>query len=213
MSRKSSNPASTLERDPVCGMKVNPGDTKDVYGLGGKNYYFCCTPCLEKFKDDPNKYLSSTPLAKPAGLVMLGSAQAASKALHSREHEDGQGHEYDAKHSWSAPAAIASAYVCPMCPLVRENKPGACPSCGMALEPDVPIASTRTEYTCPMHPEIVRPAPGSCPLCGMTLEPRTVTAIEEDNPELSDMTRRFWVSLALTVPLLLLAMLVMAVGS
>ena len=53
------------------------------------------------------------------------------------------------------------AYVCPMCPEVREHKPGACPSCGMALEPDVPVASTRTEYTCPMHPEIVRPAPGS----------------------------------------------------
>jgi Cu+-exporting ATPase len=187
-------------------MKVNPGDTKDVYGLGGKNYYFCCTPCLEKFKDDPNKYLSSTPLAKPAGLVMLGSAQAASKALHSREHEDGQGHEYDAKHSWSAPAAIASAYVCPMCPLVRENKPGACPSCGMALEADVPVAPTRTDYTCPMHPEIVRPAPGSCPICGMTLEPRTIAGASEANPELQDMTRRFWTSLALTAPLMAIAM-------
>ncbi|HSY66565.1 MAG TPA: copper-translocating P-type ATPase [Terriglobales bacterium] len=64
-----------------------------------------------------------------------------------------------------------------------------------------------------MHPEIVRPSPGACPICGMALEPRTVTAIEEDNPELRDMTRRFWVSFALTVPLLLLAMLVMAVGS
>jgi Cu+-exporting ATPase len=93
-----------------------------------------------------------------------------------------------------------------MCPEVRENKPGACPSCGMALEPDVPIASIRTEYTCPMHPEIVRPAPGSCPICGMTLEPRTVTASNEDNPELRDMTRRFWISLALTAPLLAVAM-------
>jgi P-type Cu+ transporter len=57
-----------------------------------------------------------------------------------------------------------------------------------------------------MHPEIVRPGPGSCPICGMALEPRTVTAIEEENPELRDMTRRFWVSVALTVPLLALAM-------
>ncbi len=93
-----------------------------------------------------------------------------------------------------------------MCPEVREPKPGACPSCGMALEPDVPVASTRTEYTCPMHPEIVRPAPGSCPICGMALEPRTVTAAAEENPELRDMTRRFWVSVALTVPLLAIAM-------
>ena len=93
-----------------------------------------------------------------------------------------------------------------MCPEVRELKPGACPSCGMALEPDVPIASTRTEYTCPMHPQIVRPAPGSCPICGMALEPRTVTAKQEENPELRDMTRRFWVAVVLTAPLLVIAM-------
>ena len=137
---------------------------------------------------------------------MLGSAKAGSKAPHSWEHEDGRGHEYDAEHCSSAPAAIAPAYVCPMCPEVRENTPGACPSCGMALEPDVPVASTRTEYTCPMHPEIVRPAPGSCPICGMTLEPRAITAASEANPELQDMTRRFWTSLALTAPLMAVAM-------
>ena len=56
-----------------------------------------------------------------------------------------------------------------------------------------------------MHPEIVRAEPGSCPICGMALEPRTVT-IEEDNPELRDMTRRFWISVALTAPLLAIAM-------
>ncbi len=76
----------------------------------------------------------------------------------------------------------------------------------MALEPEMPVAATRVEYTCPMHPEIVRPGPGSCPICGMALEPRTVTAQEEENPELRDMTRRFWISLALTVPLLVIAM-------
>ena len=62
------------------------------------------------------------------------------------------------------------------------------------------------EYTCPMHPEIVRNAPGSCPICGMALEPRTVTAEAEDSPELADMTRRFWVGLALTVPVFVMAM-------
>jgi Cu+-exporting ATPase len=76
----------------------------------------------------------------------------------------------------------------------------------MALEPELPAASTRTEYVCPMHPEIIRPAPGSCPICGMSLEPRTVTSATEENPELRDMTRRFWISLALTAPLLLIAM-------
>src|SRR5437660_12104043 len=71
----------------------------------------------------------------------------------------------------------------------------------MTLEPMV-AASPRTEWTCPMHPQIVRAAPGSCPICGMALEPRTVGAVEGPDPELVDMTRRFWIGLVLTLPLL-----------
>ena len=94
-------------------------------------------------------------------------------------------------------------YICPMDPEVHQMGPGACPKCGMALEPaEITAPSTRTEYTCPMHPEIVRGEPGDCPICGMALEPRDVTAAEEANPELADMTRRFWISVALAVPLL-----------
>jgi Cu+-exporting ATPase len=63
-----------------------------------------------------------------------------------------------------------------------------------------------TDYTCPMHPEIVSDAPGACPICGMALEPRTITLDEETIPELVDMTRRFWVSVALAVPLFGIAM-------
>jgi len=97
-------------------------------------------------------------------------------------------------------------YTCPMHPEVRQPTPGLCPKCGMALEPvgaEAPM--TRTEYVCPMHPQIVRDAPGSCPICGMALEPRTVTG-DEENAELKDMTRRFWVSVALSVPLLAFVM-------
>src|SRR5437870_328299 len=72
-----------------------------------------------------------------------------------------------------------------------------------------PVATARgsdtVTYTCPMHPEIVRDGPGSCPICGMALEPRVVTG-EEENTELIDMRRRFWLSVVLTLPLLLLAM-------
>ncbi len=82
----------------------------------------------------------------------------------------------------------------------------------MALDPETPVVLTKTEYTCPMHPEIVRPGPGNCPICGMALEPRTVTATEEENPELRDMSRRFWVSAILTVPLLGIAMADMLPG-
>lgn len=101
----------------------------------------------------------------------------------------------------------ASAYICPMCPEVREDHPTACPTCGMALEAESPVAlPTKTQYTCPMHPEIMQDEPGDCPLCGMALEPVTVTLEAEENPELIEMTRRFWVSVALTVPVLVLAM-------
>jgi Cu+-exporting ATPase len=100
------------------------------------------------------------------------------------------------------PADIAREYTCPMDPEVRQKGPGSCPKCGMALEPVDAAPATKTEWTCPMHPEIVRDGPGSCPICGMALEPRVIT-VEETNPELEDMTRRFWWSLALTAPILL----------
>jgi Cu+-exporting ATPase len=175
--------ASQMERDPVCGMSVNPATAKHVYEHAGKKYYFCNPRCEEKFKADPSHYLSQPPQPATAGLVGLSMPAAKPQA-----------------------ATPGTAYVCPMCPEVRESKPGACPSCGMALEPEVPVAATRTEYTCPMHPEIVRSEPGTCPICGMALEPRTVSAAAEENPELRDMTRRFWISLVLTGPLLAIAM-------
>lgn len=93
-----------------------------------------------------------------------------------------------------------------MCEGVASGKPGACPKCGMALEPASPPTRSKTQYTCPMHPEIVRDAPGNCPICGMALEPITVSIDDSPNQELADMTRRFWISAVLTVPLLALAM-------
>ena len=97
-------------------------------------------------------------------------------------------------------------YTCPMHPEVRQNGPGTCPKCGMALEPETPSLATRIQYTCPMHPEIVRDEPGECPKCGMALEPMTVSLDDEENPELADMSRRFWVSAVVAVPLVILAM-------
>lgn len=99
-------------------------------------------------------------------------------------------------------APAADGYVCPMDPEVFSPAPGACPKCGMALEPkEVAPPAESTQYVCPMHPQIVRDAPGACPLCGMALEARTVTA-KDSNPELASMTRRLWVATALTLPLL-----------
>ncbi len=103
--------------------------------------------------------------------------------------------------SLATAAEMDREYTCPMDPEVRQKGPGACPKCGMALEPVDVTPITKVEWTCPMHPEIVRDEPGSCPICGMALEPRTVT-LEDRNPELDDMTRRFWWSAGITAPIL-----------
>ena len=96
---------------------------------------------------------------------------------------------------------------------IDEHRPGAVtpPSADapQSLSDPVPAKASAVPagviYTCPMHPQIRQMSPGNCPICGMALEPLAPTAADVENPELADMTRRFWVALALTVPLLLLA--------
>ncbi|MBZ5550445.1 MAG: heavy metal translocating P-type ATPase [Acidobacteriia bacterium] len=188
---------STTAKDPVCGMDVDPATARFKTPHGGTEYFFCSAGCLEKFRANPEKILSAPPKPMGSGLVAFGmpatgTGEGARGSIH------GAGDEAAGKDT--------RAYLCPMCPEVRQVGPGPCPKCGMALEPESPaLPATKTEYTCPMHPEIVRAEPGSCPICGMALEPRTVT-LEEKNPELRDMTRRFWISLVLTAPLLAIAM-------
>ena len=168
--------AQKLERDPVCGMNVDPSNPAATVEHEGTAYHFCCRGCADKFTADPQKYLS--PRARSSSRSPVSQA---------------------------AQSATATTYICPMDPEVRQPAPGACPKCGMSLEPEVP-PSTTTKWTCPMHPEIVRDASGSCPICGMALEPQTVTAEADDNPELRDMTRRFWWAVVLGVPLVAIAM-------
>ena len=114
----------------------------------------------------------------------------------------------------TTPPPAGASFICPMDPEVHSSKPGACPKCGMALEPDLsnPAALTKVEYTCPMHPEIVRDAPGPCPICGMALEPRTVSALDTPNPELVDMTRRFRSAAILAAPVFIVTMASMVGG-
>ena len=127
----------TGERDPVCGMRVALGPRRHEYR--GRSYGFCSDDCLDRFRQDPERYLGERPAP-------------------------------------SSPDAAA-------------------------------------EYTCPMHPEVRQQGPGTCPMCGMALEPVSASlADEESNPELDDMTRRFWVSLAVTAPVFGIAMAEMLPG-
>jgi Cu+-exporting ATPase len=180
---KNQNTAQAQLKDPVCGMEVNPGSEYHI-DLGGREYHFCSQGCYDKFLLDPLPYLGSS----------------------SQTHQvDGQ--PQGAVCNDDSCDIYYLEYTCPMHTEVVQDHPGSCPKCGMALEPKgVPVQQTRVEYTCPMHPEIVQDHPGACPKCGMALEPKTIS-VEEKNEELIDMTRRFWVSTALALPVFILAML------
>jgi P-type Cu+ transporter len=136
-------PAAPREKDPVCGMMVDPQKAAGKVEHAGKTYYFCSERCAERFRNEPEKFL-----AAPGTAGM--------------EHK-------------TAPVA------------------------GLA-------GSKNVRYTCPMHPEIVQIGPGTCPKCGMALEPMDIVAEEQADPEYESMRKRFWVSVALSLPLLVLSM-------
>jgi Cu+-exporting ATPase len=175
---------TTTAIDPVCGMTVDPETARASSHRDDVTVYFCCGGCKAKFDADPLRYAEAPRQRNQERVDPLPTVASTSP------------------QPLGQPAVM---YVCPMDPEVRSKKPGPCPKCGMALEPETPRAA-KIEWTCPMHPEIVRDAPGQCPICGMALEPRTASAGEEENPELRSMTRRFQVSVVVTAPILFLTM-------
>jgi Cu+-exporting ATPase len=191
-------------RDPVCGMLIDPAQAAAKFDYKGETYFFCNPGCLKKFQANPDVYLSTVPVASGPQLAVLQPSQKSAVPLVTLGA---------APQISTAPGQADTIYTCPMHPEVRQQGPGSCPKCGMALEPERPVAPvTRTEWTCPMHPQIARDAPGNCPICGMALELKTITAAEAANPELADMSRRFWISVALSLPLLVMAMADMLPG-
>jgi P-type Cu+ transporter len=230
-----SNPhaeTATAHTDPVCGMAVDPADAAGSHEYNGKTYYFCSPSCLERFKAGPAQFVSEHEHAAAVSVhrdpvcgMDVDPGHAAGEVAHGGQKyyfcsaacvakfkADSNKYLRPQKNVPSSPGSKNVEYTCPMDPEVRQIGPGACPKCGMALEPvNIAVPATRTEWTCPMHPEIVRSEPGSCPICGMALEPRTI-AVDEDNPELRTMTRRFRASVALTSPILALMLSEMMSG-
>ena len=171
--------AGAAERDPVCGMTVDPNAGKPSATYDGHTYHFCSESCRTKFMNQPGNYLSATD-------PVCGMSVDRASAKHFARHE-GKGF-----------------YFCSAgCKGKFETEPAKYLGDRPAPEP----MPKGTQYTCPMHPEIVRDKPGSCPICGMALEPMGVpTGDEGPNPELVDFTRRLWVSAVLSLPLLLITM-------
>jgi Cu+-exporting ATPase len=118
---------------------------------------------------------------------------------HPASHGAPAGHEHHHDHAAHGHAAHGHAACC------HAASPPA--------PPPAVTAGQKLEWTCPMHPEVIRDAPGNCPICGMALEPRTVTLDQVEDVHLKDVTRRFWVSVALSLPLVLTAMAEMIWGT
>ena len=178
--------------DPICGMEIDEATALSAE-CDGKTNYFCSEHCRKKFLSE-----HSNEPAEADEVAEQGHACC--------QHE-----QHSVKKSVASDPAMATKagkYACPMCEGVESDHPGDCPKCGMPLERVNPaMKQTRTVYTCPMHPEIEQVGPGDCPICGMDLEPKTVDVSDNgDDEQLTDMTRRFWVGVALSVPLLIIAM-------
>ncbi len=210
-----------MTKDPICGMTVDEATALHAE-RDGQSHYFCSEHCRAKFlaqaaptkadsdccggKSDQHNHAEHEHHHGANDHSCCGGKTKTD--AHSHAHHDHSQHDHgdaDVKPS------SAAKYYCPMCPGVGSDKPGDCPKCGMALERNpawVAPKSDKPIYTCPMHPEVQQDHPGNCPKCGMTLELKTVTASpsEDENTELTDMTRRFWIGGALALPVFLLAM-------
>ena len=171
--------------DPICNMTVDEATALNAE-CDAQTFYFCSEHCREKFLNE--------------GVPVESQHDGREQTHCESTHESPQ----------SANQTGTGKYICPMCEGVQSDKPDSCPKCGMALELSRPtIGGRKTIYTCPMHPEIEQEGPGACPICGMDLEPKYIDAEEEDDSELRSMTLRFWVGVALSIPVFLLAMLPM----
>ena len=157
-------------KDPVCGMAVDPAKAAGNLEHRGKIYYFCSKRCTERFAQDPERFLAAP-----------GTAGMEHGHAHATAQAPAVGHMQTAVNAAAPTSAPASK-------------------------------AQGVRYTCPMDPEIVQFGPGACPKCGMALEPMDVFAEVEADPEYESMRRRFWVSAALSLPVLILSMFGDALG-
>ncbi|MFT3744655.1 MAG: heavy metal translocating P-type ATPase [Pyrinomonadaceae bacterium] len=204
--------------DPICGMTVDPNSAAGEFDRDGQTYYFCSDGCLSKFKAQV-----SAPTVAVSGMVQLGRRKPVEPEIHTDpvckmfvtpETAAGK-YEYEGKTYYfcaigcrekfsanperylSEPPTVAGGFT---------DERGETNISGAHSQPPATAGGSDVEYTCPMHPEIIQIGPGSCPKCGMALEPMVISLDDTPDPEFVDMKRRFWICLALTLPVFFLAM-------
>ena len=203
--------------DPICGMTVDPATAAGSHEHRGQRYYFCGLSCLERFKADPERALQPRPAspAKPTTtrrpLPMLQPASVVAEAIDPvcgmmvQPATAAGSSEYQGKtYYFCATSCLTKFRADPIYYLtpVEQRLPrvAVAPSGGLV------------EYICPMDPEVLETQPGACRICGMALEPKMVSLEDEQNPELEDMSRRFWICLGPALLVMLLAMAEMVPG-
>jgi Cu+-exporting ATPase len=195
--------------DPICGMTVDPANAADRYDYKGLTYYFCAVSCLERFRSDPERALSKKPLShvtiplsrKPLPMMMpttqgetdpvCGMTVQPATAAGSHEYQ-GKTYYFCAASCLTKFRADPIHYLTPP----EQRAPRVTPV----------TAGGVVEYVCPMDSEVLETKPGACRICGMALEPKVVSTEDVGNPELEDMSRRFWICLGPAVLVMLLAM-------
>ena len=188
-------------KDPVCGMSVDPATSKHRFEHQGQTFHFCSAGCRSKFAADPAKYLVPVAAAgsccaghdhhahHPDATTVIDPVCGMSVDPATSKHRfDHQGHAF---HFCSAGCRTKFS-ADPVKYLEKREPP-----------PEMPAG---TIYTCPMHPEIRQEGPGTCPICGMALEPDVISLDDAPNPELADMTKRFWIGAVLAAPVVVLEM-------
>jgi Cu+-exporting ATPase len=182
--------------DPVCGMTVDPSRAAARVDHAGTTYYFCSKGCAAKFDADPVKYLSGTRDTMAPPVLQIGGIRRAGPA-------DAAPHPAHVASPTASVAPRTDDIATPERDLARPDRSSGGPG------------PSEVVYVCPMDPEVVSVTPGACPKCGMALEPlvtRIGAATDAPNPELVDMTKRFWIGLVLAAPVFLLTMGDMVAG-
>jgi P-type Cu+ transporter len=170
-----------MERDPVCGMNVDPEKAAAKVEHAGQAYYFCSVGCARRFEQDTGKYLDGTKQPHAAHVSAIEPAPAKTAGT---------------RHGHAADRSIAKDGDESQAKVQTTSRASA----------TAPAHAKQARYTCPMHPQIVQMGPGSCPICGMALEPMDAFAEVEADPEYDSMRLRFWASATLSLPLLVLSM-------
>jgi Cu+-exporting ATPase len=199
--------------DPICGMTVDPATAAGQAEYQGRTYYFCSRSCLERFKADPEAALRpATPnlVTIPKGKKPLPMMIPAAPPKGTGAIDPVCGMTVDPAHAaGSFEYQGKPYYFCATSCLHKFREDPAyylLPSEQRAPKTMPVPAGATVEYICPMDPEVLETKPGACPICGMALEPKVVSLAEGPNPELEDMSRRFWRSLGPAVAVMLLAM-------